>query len=230
MCNRCGYYLQSPSPLNRCPSCGEYYTSVDVTCHRPECGGERNIDPLLVGAVLGSITVPTEKQAKAKGSLTNVETFTQAQIMSGLSDQQRQRLASLGHVEYYEQGHVIFVTGAESQKLYFVEEGEVAVEIEYGKGMFIPISIVTPGQAFGWSALVPPYHNTATVVALSRTRTISLERDALLALMRHDPSLGMIFMQNVAAIIASRLQNLRLEFVELLRGSRSAPDLFHVHL
>lgn len=230
MCNRCGYYLKSPEPPNTCPSCSQTCVFMDVTCYRPECGGERNMDPLLVGATLGTLKQPKAKQPKVEGPLANVETFTQGQIMSGLNDQQRRRLVSLGNIEYYEEGDAIFTTGAESRKLYFVEEGEVLVEIEYDKRVFIPISIVAPGQAFGWSALVPPYRLTTTGVALSKTRVTAVERDALLALMRDDPSLGVILMQNVASVIASRLLNLELELVELLRGSRSAPDFFHVQL
>jgi CRP-like cAMP-binding protein len=149
-----------------------------------------------------------------------METIPQAEIMSGLNEQQRQQIRSLGRIDDYEQNAVICTQGDDSRKLYLVEEGQVAVEPEYGRGMRIPISIVSPGQAFGWSALVPPYRLTATVVALSKTRVISIERDALLSLMRAEPSLGVTIMQNVASVIASRLQNLELELVGLIQKSR----------
>jgi rubredoxin len=49
MCTACGYYLQSLAPPQRCPSCETCCVFNNVTCYRPECGGEDNIDPLLAG-------------------------------------------------------------------------------------------------------------------------------------------------------------------------------------
>ena len=106
---------------------------------------------------------------------------------------------------------------AEARKLYLVEEGRVAVESQVARGMRFPISIVYPGQAFGWSALVPPYVYTATVIALSRTRVIAIEQKALLAMMQADPSLGFTVMQNVACIVGSRLRTLEMQLVGLLQ-------------
>ena len=188
------------------------------------------MDPLLVGATLGTMTGTKGKKPVAEVSLISMEIFTQGQIMSGLSDQQKSRITGLGHSESYKTGDVICTAGTESSKFYVVEEGEVMVEIEYGKGMFIPISIVAPGQAFGWSALIPPYRHTANCVALSKTRIIAVERNALLALMRNEPALGVILMQNLAGVVASRLTNLELELMQVLRGSQSAPDVLHVNL
>ena len=170
------------------------------------------------------------KKPVAEGSFISMEIFTQGQIMSGLTDQHKSRITGLGHPESYKTGDVICTAGTESSKFYFVEEGEVVVEIEYGKGMFIPISIVAPGQVFGWSALIPPYRHTANCVALSKARIIAVERNALLALIRNEPALGVIFMQNLAGVIASRLTNLELELLQVLRGSQSAPDVLHINL
>ncbi len=228
MCGSCGYYVCESEPPNKCPGCNQLCVFRNVTCYRPECGGEANVDPLLVGAALGTLSKPV--QPKIEGALTNVESFPQGQIMNGLSDSQKRKLMSLGHAENYEEGQFICTAGSESRKLYFVEDGEVMIEIEYGKGMFIPVSIVTPNQAFGCSALVLPNRHTSTAMALSKTRTTTFERDDLLALMKDDPSLGVILMRNVASIIESRLTSLKVELIGVLRGSQSAPDLFHLHL
>lgn len=40
-CSNCGYVLeQAPSPLpEKCPSCGQACTWLDVSCYIPDCGG-----------------------------------------------------------------------------------------------------------------------------------------------------------------------------------------------
>ena len=220
MCTTCGYYLQGPQPPNRCPSCNQVCAFNDVTCYRPDCGGESNVDPLLVGATLGTLTGVKAPQAKPKIAHTPVESVPIAEIMSGLNDTQRQKIRSLGRVETYEQNAVICTEDDESRKLYLVEEGQVAVQSELGRGMRIPITIVSEGQAFGWSVLVPPYKLTATVTASSKARVLAIEREPLLSLMKADPALGLTIMQNVASIISSRLRNLELEMVGLVQRTR----------
>jgi rubredoxin len=50
MCHSCGHCLKVSDPPDECPHCFEKCSFRDVTCYRPECGGESNIDPLLTGA------------------------------------------------------------------------------------------------------------------------------------------------------------------------------------
>jgi CRP-like cAMP-binding protein len=140
--------------------------------------------------------------------------------MGGLTDKQKQKLRNLGRVETYERNAVICTEDDESRKLYLVEEGQVAVQSELGRGMRIPITIVSEGQAFGWSVLVPPHKLTATVTASSKTKVLAIEREPLLSLMQKDPSLGLTIMQNIASIIASRLRNLELEMVGMVQRLR----------
>lgn len=221
MCTTCGYYLQGTKPPNQCPGCSQLCTFNDVTCYRPDCGGESRPDPLLVGATLGSFRALTVPQARPEVTPIVVEIMPpHGEIMKGLSEQQRQKVRKLGRIEEYKPNAIVCNGGTASQKLYLVEEGLVSVQSELGNGLRAPISLVFQGEAFGWSALVPPYRLTATVVAVSKSRVLSIERDPLLALMRSSPSLGLTIMENVATIMASRLRNLELELVGVVRHSR----------
>ena len=217
MCVTCGYYLQGPQPPNRCPSCNQACVFNDVTCYRPECGGESNVDPLLVGATLGTLTGVKITQPKPTITHGPIEAVPIAEIFSGMTEKQRDKVKNLGRAESYEQNAVICKEGAESRRLYLVEKGQVAVQSELGKGLRIPITVVSEGQAFGWSALVPPFQLTATVTAASRTQVLSIERGPLLLLMKDDTAIGCTIMQNIASIIASRLRNLELEMIGLLQ-------------
>jgi hypothetical protein len=235
MCTTCGYYLLAAAPPDRCPSCHQVCAFNDVTCYRPECGGEMNVDPLVVGSTLKLLkgspepakqqpTSPSSRSPRlveilAGRSITNTEDLEQfsfwgipqVDILRGLSQQQRQQVRKLGSIEHYEANTAICTEGTRARKLYLVEEGQVAVESQVATGMRFPISVVYPSQAFGWSALVPPYVYTATVTALSKTRVIVIDQERLLAMLQSDPSLGFIIMQNVASIVASRLRTLELE-------------------
>ncbi len=218
MCTNCGYYLQGSAPPERCPDCAQSCVFNDVTCYRPDCGGEHNLDPLLVGATLGKLT-GAEVRPRQR-TTPPLEAAPAVRIFQGLTDKQIERVRVLGKTEVYEPGQVICTEGTESTKLYLVEEGQVAVESEVSGQMRVPFAIVTEGQAFGWSSLVPPYRRTATDIALTKVRVLAIDREPLLALMRSDPALGLTVMQNVASIISSRLRNLELEMIGLVQGWR----------
>ena len=219
MCTTCGYYLQGSGPPERCPSCSQVCAFNDVTCYRPECGGDTNIDPLLVGHTLKMLKGTPEPAVKPKYAPPS-EGFPSIAILRGLSEEQRQQFRNLGRIAYYEPQTVIFNEGVEAWKFYSVEEGQVGVESRLAEGMRFPISIVSVGQAFGWSALVRPYLYTATAVAMSQTRVIAFEREALLSQMRENPELGFAVMQNIATIVSSRLRNLAQELVGVLLQDR----------
>ncbi len=55
MCTNCGHYLQTVEKPKQCPSCNEVSVFSDVTCYRPECGGETSVDPQLVEATVKKI-------------------------------------------------------------------------------------------------------------------------------------------------------------------------------
>ena len=220
MCTMCGYYLQAAKVPDLCPSCRYACAFNDVTCYHAECGGEQNIDPLLVGSTLRNLKGVPEAEGKPKLVPLPTETVLLVEILRGLNEQEKQQFKSLGRIERYEPNAVIFNEGAEARTFYLVEQGQAAVESLLDRGLRIPTVVVSAGQAFGWSALVPPHVYTATVVALSNLRVIAIEREKLLAQMQANTSFGLTIMQNVASMISARLRSLEFTLVGFLQKDR----------
>jgi CRP-like cAMP-binding protein len=148
-----------------------------------------------------------------------MEALLPPHVFGSLTEEQREQVRSLGHAESFEPNAIICSQGAEARKLYLVEEGQVAVEYEPPGGTRIPITVISSGGAFGWSALVRPCLLTATVTALSRTRVLGIERDALVALMQADPKMGIAVMEDIASVAASRLRSLELDMIGLVQAN-----------
>ncbi len=218
MCTTCGYYLQAPAPPERCPSCARVCIFNDITCRRPECGGEQNIDPLLVGNTLSILKAapgpPTESARAAAESLHQID------LLRGLNEEERQKLKGLGKAEHYEPNIVIFSEGMEANNFYLLEEGKVSIASRLSRGLRFPIMAVSPGQAFGWSALVVPHQYTATALSLTRVRAVAIPKGAMLEMMRTNPVLGLTIMEKVASIVASRVRSLELALAGLLQKDR----------
>jgi CRP-like cAMP-binding protein len=188
----------------------------NVSNYGPE-GSSGNIDPLVAGSTVKS-TAPVQPPEKSERVLPALEVTPPVYIFGSLTEEQRQKVINLGHTEVYEANTIVYKQGDEARKLYLLEEGEVAVHYELPSGTCIPITVVRSGGAFGWSALIRPHQVTATPVALSKIRVRAIERDALLKLMRKDLKIGLLIMQDVAEIIASRLRNLEAEVAGLTQG------------
>ena len=48
-CSNCSYVFGSDTVPEKCPSCDQKCTFIDVTCYIPDCGGPGNTDNRLLG-------------------------------------------------------------------------------------------------------------------------------------------------------------------------------------
>ena len=218
MCTVCGFLVSVDEPPCDCPSCKKACTFNDVTCYRPECGGEQNVDPLLIGATLRAIGVKGKGTAVApkKSSASLPDTKEIVAVFRGMKDEQKEKVLSLGVKETIPSDTVIFSEGDEALKLYIVEKGRVAVKASLQGGKWAPVCAVSPGEVFGWSCLVPPYRFTASATSLEETIATSFEATKLRDLFTREPGIGYCMMQNVAELITSRLKNVRLELLGIV--------------
>lgn len=215
MCTTCGYHLQISAPPNKCPSCEQTCVFANVTCYLPGC--EEQVDPVLMGNTLKLLKRVPEPTAKPKPALPSSEDIHLVDILKGLDEEQLRLFKSLGAIENYDANRTIFTEDAEARALYIVERGQIAVTTQLVGRVRLPVSMITAGYAFGWSALVPPYRYTASAAALLLSKVIAFEREALLSLMRANPQLGIIIMQNIAGIVSSRLRTMRLALAGMVR-------------
>ena len=94
----------------------------------------------------------------------------------------------------FNEGARIMVEGRPGTSMYIVLEGKVAVAI--GKKI---VEKLSTGGVFGEMALVDQSPRTATAVARSDCALLSINRDALISLVKSDPAIGMAMMRAVAA-------------------------------
>ena len=218
MCTVCGFLVSVVESPGNCPNCKRVCTFNDVTCYREECGGEQNVDPLLVGATLRAIGskggAADDSARQAAASLSKPSEIVP--LYRGMKDEQKEKVLALGVKETIPSDTVIFSEGDEALKLYIVEKGRVAIKASLQGGKWAPVCAVSPGEVFGWSCLVPPYRFTASATSLEETVTMSYEASKLRDLFTREPGIGYSMMQNVAELITSRLKNVRLELLGIV--------------
>ncbi len=217
MCTLCGHCLNTVAPPDKCPHCQQACSFRNVTCYRPECGGEQNIDPLLTADIfrlMKGVLVSTENNKR----MIYLSELTAVQLFDGLTEEQEQKILDMGISEVYEPGTIICRENDKAQTLYIVEEGTIAIEVENGPSKRIPVCTVSKGGVFGWSCLVPPYRLTASVISLSKSKCLAISGNDLQQLCNQDPIIGFKIMQNISSVASSRLKNLKLELMSVVRA------------
>jgi CRP/FNR family cyclic AMP-dependent transcriptional regulator len=105
----------------------------------------------------------------------------------------------------------IYEKGEEASHLMLLTEGKVDIGLTLGTGETVVVGTLVEGDLMALSALIPPYHLSATGIAKEDGKLIQIEAVALRKLLEENPELGYRLMQGVAKGIMTRLQDTRVE-------------------
>jgi len=136
------------------------------------------------------------------------------ELFSALSQQEVKGLAtSLAkscQVESYEAGDTVFTQGEHKTKLYILLDGQILLQRTFylgGRVATTPVAILGKGRAMGWTALLyGPRDSTASAVCQKPTRVITVEGDALRAILEKEPAVGYRVMSRLACMLGDRLR------------------------
>jgi len=179
-CVECGYFIREANrPPDLCPSCSLRCSFTDVTCYRPECGGPLNPDPVVMKSVTSKgVTPPLRPSPAAKEEIREEEILYGekariATLFHGMSEEEIQKVLSIGEAMICEPGTVLFSENDDATTMYFVESGRVAIQVKEG-GKEKTIYTATKGDVLGWSTVVLPYQRTAAAVVVEKAKIIAI--------------------------------------------------------
>jgi CRP-like cAMP-binding protein len=135
------------------------------------------------------------------------------QLLSPLSDAQRERVVSATRHRQYAKGEVLFHEGDPGESLHLVRSGRFAVRVSIPTGDSATLGVVGPGDSFGELALLGPSNErTATVVALEGGETLTLTRADFSRLREENPGVEALLL----AALARRIDELSRALLEAL--------------
>ncbi len=134
---------------------------------------------------------------------------------AGLPDAVRQRLAELAVMTSHPTGTVLIHEGMPVDALGIIVDGRVAIRLSVPGRDVATVLTVEPGDCIGWSAIVPPYRATSTVVALEPTTVLTFDGPALRATLDAEPALAAVVLRRVLEAVGRRLQATRMQLLDL---------------
>ena len=135
-------------------------------------------------------------------------------LFSNLDSDRLERLSVLGRGAHHRKGTLIFIEEDEATDLYILRSGMVVLEMGLRPSperpvMPTPLESITPGECFGWSAIVEPHSYTLTSRCLEDCSTLAISGRKLREAMAADPGLGYEVMSAMSRVIAHRLAETR---------------------
>lgn len=133
----------------------------------------------------------------------------EVELLKGLGPDDAGAILALGTVMHLASGEVLFELGAPAESIYVVRRGRIALTLPLqleGRGQDVLVDERLPGQAVGWSGLIPPHLFTLKASAPLGTELLVLRRRVLLEHFATRPGVGYALVSNVAAIVGQRLQ------------------------
>lgn len=137
-----------------------------------------------------------------------------------LSSHARERLATIAEVRRVDPGAVLVREGAEVERMGILIDGLLSLRVAVAGRGRATLMTIEPGDVFGWSAVVPPYRSTSTVVALQPGEVIVFDAERLRALLREDDAFAATIYPRLLGCLSRRLVATRTQLLDLYARDR----------
>jgi CRP/FNR family cyclic AMP-dependent transcriptional regulator len=105
--------------------------------------------------------------------------------------------------------------GEDADACFFIEDGDVALEIYIGGAESRTVQTVHGGEIVGWSWLIPPYRGAFDATALTPVTALRVDASRLREAMDDDGSFGYEMLKRFCEVIVTRIGSLRLQLIDM---------------
>jgi len=118
----------------------------------------------------------------------------------------------------HEDGANLFMEQSDATRLYLIVSGgvELRFEMQQREKADTTIATLKPGEAVGWSGVVPPYKYRLSGYCRGKTTLLEIERNTLERLFEKNYHLAYIFMRNIAMLTGQRLNQVQSKLARVL--------------
>ena len=163
--------------------------------------------------------------------MVTVEMLKRFSLLAHLPREDLAELMEVCEIETWEAGQTVGHEGARADKLRLILLGRVALDkrIQLGRHGTVRranVSIVGPGKAFCWSAVVAPHILTLSSVCLEPCKFIAIDSERLQAFMEENPQTALRLMSSITEVVGSRLRdatNMLTYFLSIVSHELRAP-------
>ncbi len=144
--------------------------------------------------------------------MAKVDSLKRFDVFAELPEDALKEIARLAKQEKHPEGTVLFQEGTTAHKLYLILDGKISLEMlvqlgSTGTPRRAALNIAGPGNAVGWSSIVPPYLYTSSGVCIEDINLLALPGEDMRSYITEHPDIGYVICQRTASLIRGRMTN-----------------------
>lgn len=120
-------------------------------------------------------------------------------LLTGLSEQQLERLAAGSIRRNYPRGRTIVAEGEPSQSLYILLSGRAKVQRSDSEGKEVILAVLSAGDWFGEMSMIDDAPRSASVITLESCDFMSIDKASFKAILAQSPEVCMAIMRQLVA-------------------------------
>ena len=141
--------------------------------------------------------------------------LAQAPALAQLSDEHRGVISGCARNKTFAAEEYLLREGEPADTFFVIRKGLVALETFVPQRGALAVQTLHDGDLLGWSWLVPPYRVAFDARALATTHTLCFDGACLRGKCEQDTGLGYDLLKLFAAVIVARLQNTRMQLLDV---------------
>ncbi len=138
-------------------------------------------------------------------------------FFKSLPESDIRKLVTACQEEEYAVGDLVFAEGSSGDSFYIILEGEISIWKGYQKPDRDLLAVYQKGQSFGELALIDDFPRSATVVAKTPCRLLSIRRHDFSRVITESSPIALTIMRSISAMIRESTEN----YVDSLRNKNN---------
>ncbi len=143
------------------------------------------------------------------------ELLGEVPVFAELAAEHRETIAGCGQNAVFRPDSYLMREGEPADTFYVIREGSVALETFVPQRGAVMLQTLHAGDLLGWSWLFPPYRTAFDARAIETTHALQFDGACLRGKCDSDPALGYDLLKLFAGVIVQRLQNTRIQLLDL---------------
>lgn len=134
---------------------------------------------------------------------------------ANVNDESLKTVAQIADEKSVPAGTQMFSEGDPADTLNIIVQGEVEIQYVLGSGERRTVDTLVDGDILGWSAIIEPYKYTAVCTTKKDTKLVAIQAQKLRNLCDRDPMLGYRLTNQIAKLLAHRLEGARVQLAAI---------------
>ena len=147
--------------------------------------------------------------------MMDVNMLGRIHFFNGLTAGDLKQILEIGKKITLKKRTKILTRGDRAEHFYIVVSGKVHLSFQISILLAdeeIVVDLISPGDIFGWSALVEPHRLTLSAYCDEDSELIQIEGEDMVSMCVRRPRMGYILMRNLAKVIGSRMDRIQYLF------------------